>query len=140
MKKISAAVVVDNDKKFPEENFEQYLRRVSHKIMQISSQFPAYEHIQRVYFVESIPKTTTLKVKRNILRSTLASLIPYHFKSHHHPETTREIQNIDSDQYLNGVIEIIHNIKKSEKHQILPRTSLQFDLSMDSLDRFKLTT
>jgi long-chain acyl-CoA synthetase len=135
---VSAAVVANTDKKFPDENMDQFLRRVAHKIMQVSSQFPAYEHIQRVYFVDSLPKTTTLKVKRNVLRKTLAELTPYHAKNIQDFEAVKETQDVDLDQYMNGVIDVIRILKKSDNTKILPRTSLQFDLNMDSLDRLNL--
>ena len=74
---IVLSVVPNTDKKQSNESPEEFLARLSQLVLQNSHHLPSYAQINHLYFVDALPKTTTLKVKRNELREILKKQQPY---------------------------------------------------------------
>jgi long-chain acyl-CoA synthetase len=133
---IVLAAVPNNDVKLPTETDDDFLRRVATIIEQKTAELPSYAHISYIYFVDTLPKTTTLKVKRRDLKQILKTLKPFVTSDKEHStffDEDEEYQSINTQ-----VIDLIQQHKNKEYINITPRSSLQFDLNVDSLDRVAL--
>lgn len=120
---IHAAIVLDNF--FTE---QQIINSISER----SSEVPSHLRIRHNHFVDQIPKTSTLKVKKGVLKDQLQKL----------PDQQNQdckIQ-VSSDSTTQQVLEMIGSYisQKARKLTITTSSSLQFDLGIDSLDRLEI--
>jgi len=129
---IHAAVVLSDQSKDQEDALEE----VEKLIAQRSKDVPAHLRIQRVHVVPSIPKTSTLKVKRHVLKEQLINTDT----KPKAPKKSTEI--VSEDAAANEVIKILadHIQNRSLQNPVTIDSSLQFDLGIDSLDRVEIAS
>lgn len=108
-------------------------REIEDRIVEVSKTVPMHLRIHQLHFVSQIPKTSTMKVKRNELRILLmkkpAVVSIMDSTEPENDETTQKVL-----ENLNAYI----SSKGCGRVQITPSSSLQFDLGIDSLDRLEL--
>jgi long-chain acyl-CoA synthetase len=106
-------------------------QRIDDAIKARSDRVPSYQQIQRIHIVNDIPRTTTFKVRRSVLRQKLL-------------EKTDEIlikSNLDGiDDMTQKVIRIVRGVVESKNTSlnIEPSSALMFDLGIDSLGFMEL--
>ena len=111
-------------------------QRIRDAVAARSTQVPSYSRIQRVHIVREIPRTTTLKVRRSVLRQMLLEE-----STTKAPHVDKDEQG-DSDELTRNVIEIVRGIVGSQDTplNIGPESVLVFDLGLDSLGVVELTS
>ena len=109
-----------------------------------SAQVPSHLQIQGIHLIEAIPRTTTLKVRRSVLReqilddvSAAASMNQFQVDSKIDPVGSRK-----EDLRTATVISIIREVVASSHSDltITPNHTLVFDLGIDSMGQMELAS
>lgn len=135
---IHAAIVIINittDKLSPPQFYEQ----IVNQILKRSEEVPAHLRIYKIHRVDSIPKTSTLKIRRLVLRDMLKNQQQQATQK----ITDSDLQNIKSDDPITHKImlfslKILKDQQRSLSKPLTPQTSFQIDLGFDSLTAFDL--
>lgn len=126
---IHAAIVPTSDYES-----EASYKAIIQSIAERSQQVPSNLRIQQCHFVAELPKTSTLKIKRNVL---VKKLLANRGEAGKQP-----LQLINMDEIDNRIYQIVADIlsttTKYSIENLHPETSLQFDLGLDSLHRLEL--
>lgn len=126
---IHAAVV-------PQSNTSDSSQQIHNSISACSSKIPSYLQIIRIHLVAEIPRTTTLKVRRAVLRQMLLeqkeSNVPKE-SVHKHTET---------DEVTDKIMFVVRGIvgSKDDSLTIDSGSALIFDLGIDSLGLIELAS
>ncbi|RKZ40777.1 MAG: hypothetical protein DRQ49_07290 [Gammaproteobacteria bacterium] len=109
-------------------------QRIDDAIKARSARVPSYLQIQRIHIVKNIPRTTTLKVQRNVLLQTL-------LKKADDTHVKPDLDDI-ADELTHQVIRIVRQVVESKNTplNIRPDSALMFDLGIDSLGIVKLVS
>lgn len=141
--KIHAAIVLEKQSNQGQTNTKENLtleKMKEHVQQAISKRFeglPPHLRIQRLHFVEAIPKTAVLKPKRHELRALLQKR-----ESLQKPpaENAASEDQLHLDSLTKDVCRLLSEIARPEKknQKIQLRSSLQFDWELDSMARLEL--
>lgn len=147
---IHAAVVVKEEIRIQHGDHQTIHQIISEEIFRKSEHVPAHLRIHHIHIIDVIPKTTTLKVKRNELKNTLQQPLEkcvsaFISISEIEPESVdtenTHIGHIE-DQTAKKVIELVKKTALTTNqpypHEINERTSFITDLSFDSLSVLEL--
>lgn len=132
---IHAAIVLD---KKVHNDASEALKSIERLLSERSKDIPEHLRIQHIHIVDQIPKTSTMKVKRGQLKELLSK--------EKMPANTIEdnIAVIEGDELTKNVVQLLSSHISARdgnfKRPITLDSSLQFDLSIDSLDRMELMT
>lgn len=132
---IHAAIVINPATNLTKENIQDLLEARSHTI-------PSYLRIQHLHFVNDIPKTSTLKVKRVVLKSNITAQLNFNESKKNKLEQNFKDQNNSLDEITSKVIEMVSqqcSLYSNKNIFVTTESSLQFDLGIDSLSRIELT-
>ena len=105
---------------------------VRKEIQRISRDVATYQRIQKVHFSEEeLPKTATLKVKRNQVRqSILEEEAPAGKPAPEDAASPDEAGSLEE-----GVKQLLSEISRTPRHEVQDDKDLQYDLGMDSLTK-----
>lgn len=138
---IVAAVIVPESSVRKEKSVMEASDLLFDELVRMGKSLPVYRRITDFVTVYSpLPRTTTKKLKKNDLRKIYNS-IKRKAGTTTHTDTQLsviEMAMMETDEYLAIVDEIIKLSQKTDKNIMHPRTNLELDLSLDSLDRLDL--
>jgi long-chain acyl-CoA synthetase len=122
---VVAAVGIDGDAR----------SRVEEAIAARSPRVPSHLRIQRVHVVDEIPRTTTLKVRRAVLREALLSRAPGAARPEAAPAP-------EADEATARVIRVVREVVDAGNKglPVSPSSTLVFDLGIDSLGQVALAS
>lgn len=109
-------------------------QRITQAIAERSQKVPSNLRIQQCHFLPELPKTSTLKVKRNILVKTILANQQTNTKKNQIVISTDEVEQ----KIYQIVSEVLSGAETFSIETLHPEISLQFDLGLDSLHRLEL--
>ena len=148
---IHAAIVVNEELVNELIHHRELYQHIVEKVVQRSLHVPAHLRISQVHLVNSIPKTSTLKVKRLELRKLHTH--PQSQPTAAHPISAKDMTHIERIEEVNKakkedlwiekkVMDVVENIarisKKQANNPLSAQTSLLIDLAFDSLTGLEL--
>lgn len=119
----------------PSSNDQDSEQRIYDAITDRSARIPSYLQIQRIHIVNEIPRTTTLKVKRAVLRQILE-------KQDADDTPIKQGRDDTENNLTQKVIRIVRGVVDSKNTSINIGTgsTLMFDLGIDSLGIVELVS
>lgn len=127
---IHAAIVLNKNTGMTQQQVESL-------IFQRSVSIPMHLRIQQIHIVNNIPKTSTLKVKRGVLKSQLLS-------ESRMDDAIKTDNAFGKDVFENDVLQLlaehINGRGTGLSKPVSLTSSLQFDLGIDSLDRLEISS
>ena len=126
--------------------FETLKQKIEEDIIKCSEAVPAHLRIQKIHIFDSIPKTLTLKVKREKLRRQICDKGSFPKSGPEtdsdHPQVTIDLST-PYDDLTRQVLDIVCSIAKhspiKKSIKLSPKTSFQIDLGFDSLAMLELS-
>ncbi|GAB4222767.1 MAG: AMP-binding protein [Gammaproteobacteria bacterium] len=119
------------------QDIEDKQNEIKQQVLKIGQQLPSWWKIAHIHFIDEIPKTTTLKVKRKLLAEILHNK-PNQTSAHKIKKTASS--RATHDNTTNKVISIINDLLICKDQTPIEDVNchLQLDLSLDSLDYMEL--
>jgi len=114
----------------PESRDEEAHTEIREAIKRISRNIPTYQRVQKAHFWDQeLPKTPSLKVKRNEVRQTILG----HEQGLGAAEEAEPKVAPEASDWEDGLRKFLSEMTKTPIESIRPDSDLQYDLGMDSL-------
>lgn len=138
---IVAAVIVPEQSVRKRQSIRQATDLIFDELIRLGKNLPVYRRITDFAVVYTqLPRTTTRKLKKNDLHKLYHSIKRKTGARRHAEEqlSVIEMAMMESDEFHGVAEEILEIVPKTDRSIINPRSHLEIDIGLDSLDRLEL--
>jgi len=123
-------------------NLNQFKQLVTARMTAVAKDLPQWWAIKKIYFVQDVPKTNTMKVKKSLLVKQLLEYDRLEMHGEHAAKVSLApgLNHVDqrAKAILAALVKIVETFQSNTSVIIDLNSSLRLDLGLDSLSRMEL--